>query len=141
MRLTKWLTGLYCRPINLIHIKLYFRIKNFRRLNSILLLTDKTQLFCVGDDWQSIYGFRGSNVNYIIDFGKHFPASKIFKLNLNYRSTQHIVGASNEVISNNKYKVDKEIVASKKSEHKIVVYAGDNDNIMSRICLLDSCVS
>jgi superfamily I DNA/RNA helicase len=100
-----------------------------------LLLTDKTQLFCVGDDWQSIYGFRGSNVSYIIDFEKHFPASKIFKLNLNYRSTQHIVGASNEVISYNKYKVEKEIVASKKSEHKIVVYAGDNDDDNVLFCV------
>jgi len=112
----------------------YILVDEFQDVNNLqvelvkLLLTDKTQLFCVGDDWQSIYGFRGSNVSYIIDFEKHFPSSKIFKLNLNYRSTQHIVGASNEVISNNKYKVEKEIIASKKSEHKIVVYAGDNDD-------------
>ncbi len=112
----------------------YILVDEFQDVNNLqvelvkLLLTDKTQLFCVGDDWQSIYGFRGSNVSYIIDFEKHFPTSKIFKLNLNYRSTQHIVGASNEVISYNKYKVEKEIVASKRSEHKIVVYAGDNDD-------------
>jgi len=112
----------------------YILVDEFQDVNNLQvelvkhLLTDKSQLFCVGDDWQSIYGFRGSNVSYIIDFEKHFPLSKIFKLNLNYRSTQHIVGASNEVISNNKYKIDKEIVASKKSEHKIVVYAGDNDD-------------
>ncbi len=45
-------------------------------------------------------------------------------LNLNYRSTQNIVGASNEVIKHNKFKVDKDIQAVKKSEHKIVVYSG-----------------
>ena len=119
----------------------YILVDEFQDVNNLqvelvkLLLTDKTQLFCVGDDWQSIYGFRGSNVSYIIDFAKHFPASKIFKLNLNYRSTQHIVGASNEVISYNKYKVEKEIVASKKSEHKIVVYAGDNDDDNVLFCV------
>lgn len=96
-----------------------------------LMLTDDTQLFCVGDDWQSIYGFRGSNVSYIIDFEKHFKNARVVKLNLNYRSTQHIVGASNEVIKNNKYKVDKDIQSSKRSEHKIVVFAGntEEDNI------------
>lgn len=119
----------------------YILVDEFQDVNNLqvellkLLLTDKSQLFCVGDDWQSIYGFRGSNVSYIIDFEKHFPASKIFKLNLNYRSTQHIVGASNEVISYNKYKVEKEIVASKKSEHKIVVYAGDNDDDNVLFCV------
>jgi superfamily I DNA/RNA helicase len=84
-------------------------------------------LFCVGDDWQSIYGFRGSNVSYIVDFENHFPNSKVVKLNLNYRSTQNIVGASNEVIKHNKFKVEKEIHSSKQSEHKIVVYSGNSE--------------
>jgi superfamily I DNA/RNA helicase len=116
----------------------YILVDEFQDVNNLqvelvkLLLTDQTQLFCVGDDWQSIYGFRGSNVSYIIDFEKHFPNSKVIKLNLNYRSTQNIVGASNEVIKHNKFKVEKEILASKKSEHKIVVYAGNNeeDNVL-----------
>jgi len=100
-----------------------------------LLLTENTQLFCVGDDWQSIYGFRGSNVSYIIEFEKHFADAKIIKLNLNYRSTQNIVGASNEVIKNNKFKVDKDIQAFKKSEHKIVVYSGNNEEENTQFCL------
>nr|MDQ3018228.1 ATP-dependent helicase [Bacteroidota bacterium] len=115
----------------------YILVDEFQDVNNLqvdlinLLLSDRAQLFCVGDDWQSIYGFRGSNVNYIIEFEKHFPESEQHKLNLNYRSTDHIVGASNEVIKNNKVKIDKEIVASKRSEHKIVVYAGhdEQDNI------------
>ena len=84
------------------------------------------QLFCVGDDWQSIYGFRGSNVNYIIDFEKHFEKTRTIKLNLNYRSTQNIVEASNEVIKHNKHRIDKKIKASKKSINKIIVYVGNN---------------
>jgi len=92
-----------------------------------MLLTDEAQLFCVGDDWQSIYGFRGSNISYIVDFEHHFKNSEIIKLDTNYRSTQSIVGASNEVIKNNKYQIEKNLIASKKSEHKIVVYAGNNE--------------
>ena len=73
-------------------------------------------------------------MSYIIDFEHHFPDSKIVKLDLNYRSTQNIVGASNEVISHNKFKVDKEIHASKKSEHKIVVYAGNSQDDNVQYC-------
>ncbi len=111
----------------------YILVDEFQDVNNLqvelikMLLTDHTQLFCVGDDWQSIYGFRGSNVSYIIEFEKHFPNSSVIKLDLNYRSTENIVGASNEVIKRNKFKVEKEIRASKKSEHKIVVYAGNED--------------
>ncbi len=115
----------------------YILVDEFQDVNNLqvdlikLLLTDQTQLFCVGDDWQSIYGFRGSNVSYIIEFENYFTNPKTIKLNLNYRSTQNIVGASNEVIKHNKFKVDKEILASKISEQKIVVFAGSHidDNL------------
>ncbi|MGZ5134089.1 MAG: UvrD-helicase domain-containing protein [Flavitalea sp.] len=118
----------------------YILVDEFQDVNNLqielikLLLTDQTQLFCVGDDWQSIYGFRGSNVSYIIDFENHFPDSKVVKLNLNYRSTQNIVGASNEVIKHNKFKVEKEIYSSKQSEHKIVVYAGNSEEENIQFC-------
>ena len=119
----------------------YILVDEFQDVNNLqvelikLLLTEQTQLFCVGDDWQSIYGFRGSNVSYIIDFENHFPQSKVVKLNLNYRSTQNIVGASNEVIKHNKFKIEKEIHASKKSEHKIVVYAGSHPDENLQFCV------
>jgi DNA helicase-4 len=118
----------------------YILVDEFQDVNNLqvelikMLLTDETQLFCVGDDWQSIYGFRGSNVSYIIEFEKHFLNSSVIKLDLNYRSTENIVGASNEVIKRNKYKVDKEIRASKKSEHKIVVYAGNEEEENLNFC-------
>lgn len=110
----------------------YILVDEFQDVNNLqvellkLLITDETQLFCVGDDWQSIYGFRGSNVNYIIDFEKHFPQSQVLKFNFNYRSSQNIVGASNEVIRNNKYKIEKDISAIRKSAQKITVYAGSD---------------
>lgn len=119
----------------------YILVDEFQDVNNLqvelikLLLTDKTQLFCVGDDWQSIYGFRGSNVSYIVEFENHFENARTIKLNLNYRSTQNIVGASNEVIKNNKFKVDKDVQASKRSEHKIVVYSGNSEEENIQFCL------
>ncbi len=119
----------------------YILVDEFQDVNNLqvelikLLLTEKTQLFCVGDDWQSIYGFRGSNVSYIVDFENHFLNANIIKLNLNYRSTQNIVGASNEVIKHNKFKVDKDVKASKISEHKIVVYSGNTDDENIQFCI------
>lgn len=119
----------------------YVLVDEFQDVNNLqvelikLLLNDKTNLFCVGDDWQSIYGFRGSNVGYIIEFERHFPGASVIKLDLNYRSTDHIVGASNEVIKHNKFKVEKEIRASKRSEHKVVVYAGNDGDENIDFCV------
>lgn len=106
----------------------YILVDEFQDVNSLqvkfldLLLTPDTQLFCVGDDWQSIYGFRGSEVDYIVNFEKHFPQSQVIKLDINYRSTQTIVGASTEVIRKNKFQIDKEITAYKKTPSKIQIY-------------------
>lgn len=106
----------------------YILVDEFQDVNSLqvklldLLLTPETQLFCVGDDWQSIYGFRGSEVDYIVNFERHYKKSRVIKLDVNYRSTQTIVGASTEVIRNNKFQIDKEITAFKKTPSKIQIY-------------------
>ena len=66
----------------------YILVDEFQDVNSLqvqllaLLLTPDTQLFCVGDDWQSIYGFRGSEVDYIVNFENHFPESLVIKLDV-----------------------------------------------------------
>lgn len=110
----------------------YILVDEFQDVNSLQvelikrLLTKDTHLFCVGDDWQSIYGFRGSNVNYIINFKEHFKTSRIIKLRLNYRSTQNIVGASNEVIKHNKLKINKKLEAFKKVDSKIFIFSGSD---------------
>lgn len=119
----------------------YILVDEFQDVNNLqvelinLLLKENSQLFCVGDDWQSIYGFRGSNVAYIVEFEKFFPNSRTIRLNLNYRSTQHIVGASNEVIKHNKYKVDKDITSLKRSDNKIVVFAGNSEDEAVQYCV------
>jgi len=85
------------------------------------LINEDSQLFCVGDDWQSIYGFRGSEIEYIVNFKEHFEQPEIITLNLNYRSTDHIVKASNEIIKKNRFQVSKDISAVKKGGAKIEV--------------------
>jgi len=64
----------------------YVLVDEFQDVNSLQvrlikqLLNDKTQIFCVGDDWQSIYGWRGSDIEYIVNFKKYFNEPKIIKL-------------------------------------------------------------
>ena len=73
-------------------------------------LADRFQNICVvGDDSQSIYAFRGANINNILNFQKHYQEVKTFKLEQNYRSSKNIVEAANSVIDKNKTKLDKEI--------------------------------
>jgi DNA helicase-4 len=91
------------------------------------LVNVDSRLFCVGDDWQSIYGFRGSEIDYIVNFKEHFEQPEIIKLNLNYRSTDSIVRASNEVIKKNRFQVAKEITAVKKGGAKIEVNYAETD--------------
>ncbi|WP_353481568.1 3'-5' exonuclease, partial [Haliscomenobacter sp.] len=77
----------------------------------------------VGDDAQSIYAFRGATIQNILDFEKDFNSYgiKVFKLEENYRSTEHIVQAANEVIRFNKRQIQKKIWSSKGSGQKIKV--------------------
>lgn len=106
----------------------YILVDEFQDVNSLQvdllkeMLSDNTSLFCVGDDWQSIYGFRGSEVDYIVNFQKHFENAKVIKLDFNYRSNDQIVSASNEVIKNNRFKLDKDIRSVKKTSTKITVF-------------------
>ncbi len=78
-------------------------------------------LCAVGDDAQSIYGFRGATIDNILDFEKDFKTLKTFKLEQNYRSTDHIVQAANEIIANNKKQIVKKIWSDKGVGQKIKV--------------------
>lgn len=76
-------------------------------------LADRFQNICVvGDDSQSIYAFRGANIQNILSFQKDYPEVKTFKLEQNYRSTKNIVNAANSVIERNKTKLDKQVWTS-----------------------------
>ena len=79
-----------------------------------LLLGEHRNLFCVGDDWQSVYGFRGSNVNHFLRFPDKYKGSKIFRLEENYRSAHEIVQAANDMIDYNPDKMEKHCFSKKK---------------------------
>ena len=111
----------------------YILVDEFQDVNTIqvkllkLILNTNNQLFCVGDDWQSIYGFRGSNVKYIVNFETFFPNPKLIQLHINYRSNNTIVQASNKVISYNKYKIEKEIQSFNTAGKKIYLYCAERE--------------
>lgn len=85
-------------------------------------LADRFQNICVvGDDSQSIYAFRGANIQNILSFQKDYPDVKTFKLEQNYRSTKNIVNAANSVIARNKTKLDKQVWTQNDSGEPIKV--------------------
>ena len=86
----------------------------------ISLLSSATGNICVvGDESQSIYGFRGADITNILNFEKEFPNAKIVKLEENYRSTKNILNAANEVIKNNSSKLDKVLWTKNEEGEKI----------------------
>jgi len=80
----------------------------------------------VGDDSQSIYSFRGANINNMLNFKKFYKNVKEFKLEQNYRSTQNIVNAANSLIAYNKHKIDKTIFSKNEQGNKIRLFEYSN---------------
>lgn len=81
----------------------------------------------VGDDSQSIYGFRGANFKNILNFEKDYPGAKIIKLEQNYRSTQNILRAADELIKFNKHKTDKTLWTESGDGAPITIYRALNE--------------
>ncbi len=91
-------------------------------------LAQKKENICVvGDDAQSIYGFRGANINNILNFENTYPNTKKIFLDRNFRSTQLIVECSNSVISNNKKQIVKKIYSEKNIGNKIKLFAASSE--------------
>ena len=81
---------------------------NMVQYNIVKLLVGKERNICVvGDDWQSIYSWRGADFTNILNFEKDFPGAKVIKLEQNYRSTGRILAASQKIINENKQRTDK----------------------------------
>ncbi|MEO7174870.1 MAG: UvrD-helicase domain-containing protein, partial [Saprospiraceae bacterium] len=102
-----------------------FQDTNFLQYAIVKKLSDypgSPQNICiVGDDAQSIYAFRGATIDNILEFGKDYPKLKVFKLEQNYRSTEHIVQAANELITFNKKQIQKKIWTDQGTGNKIKV--------------------
>jgi DNA helicase-2/ATP-dependent DNA helicase PcrA len=95
----------------------------------ISYLTEKQQNICVvGDDAQSIYGFRGADIANILQFEEHYPKAKVIMLEQNYRSTQTILDAADSIIKNNEGRKEKKLWTSNPGGEKIFYYqAFDGD--------------
>ncbi len=85
-------------------------------------------LCVVGDDAQSIYAFRGANIQNILNFKKDYPDYNLYKLEQNYRSTQNIVDAASSIIVNNKDQIEKKVWTSNPTGEKIRVVKTGSDN-------------
>ena len=102
---------------------------NFSQYLIVKKLVAVHQNICVvGDDAQSIYAFRGANIQNILNFEKDYPDLKVFKLEENYRSTQNIVEVANSVIAKNQDQIKKKVFSQKESGEKIAVYKAFSDN-------------
>ena len=121
---------------------------NYAQQTIVLQLTKEHHNVCVvGDDAQSIYGFRGANIDNILNFNKFYSDAKMFKLEQNYRSTQLIVKAANSLISHNQHQIPKEVFSENDSGEKIVLKHAYSDkeeavivcNEIKRIRRIENC--
>ncbi len=92
-----------------------------------LLTNEKSAVFVVGDDDQSIYAFRGANTGNMKDFERDFHVSKIIKLEQNYRSHGNILNAANTLICNNKSRIGKNLWTAEGDGEPLRVYSAQND--------------
>lgn len=96
---------------------------NYAQYKLIKLLAEKNQnIFVVGDDWQSIYRWRGADVSNILNFKKDYPKAQIIKLEQNYRSTQIILDAAHHIIKSNNSRSKKEIWTDKVGGKNITIF-------------------
>ena len=102
---------------------------NYSQYLIVKALADRHENLCVvGDDSQSIYSFRGANIDNILNFKKHYPDSKTYKLEQNYRSTKNIVQAANSLINHNILKLDKTIWTNNTTGDKIILNKSLSDS-------------
>ena len=102
---------------------------NYSQYLIIKSLSDRYENLCVvGDDSQSIYSFRGANIDNILNFKKHYPNCSTYKLEQNYRSSNNIVQCANSLIKKNKFKLDKTIWTSNEDGDKILVNKSQTDS-------------
>jgi DNA helicase II / ATP-dependent DNA helicase PcrA len=124
------------RPDVLVHYQHRFRyilVDEFQDTNAIqyawlrLLAGQQAQLFCVGDDDQSIYGWRGARIENIHQFSKDHTGVATFRLEQNYRSTGNILGAANALIANNQGRLGKELWTADGSGEPVRRYSAFNE--------------
>ncbi|WP_295431490.1 UvrD-helicase domain-containing protein [uncultured Prevotella sp.] len=131
----------------------YILVDEYQDTNSVqqkivwLLSEENMRVCAVGDDAQSIYAFRGANIDNILDFQKQFAGTRLFKLERNYRSTQRIVQAANSLIRHNERQIPKDVYSCNAEGDKLSVKPAYSDreeaiivcNEIKRIKRIDKC--
>lgn len=108
----------------------YVHVDEFQDTNKVqfeimeLLIGESQNICVVGDIDQNIYSWRGADIKNVLQFEKHFPKSTTVLLEENYRSTQTIIAASNDIIKKNKNRVEKNVFTNNTAGDKITLYAG-----------------
>ena len=97
-----------------------------------LLTTPQSKICVVGDDAQSIYGFRGADITNILTFKEQYPSAKLIKLECNYRSTRNIVEAANCIISNNQSQIPKTVYSAGEEGDPIELFSAETDKEEAR---------
>ena len=125
----------YKQKFRYVHVDEY-QDTNTAQYHFIRLLTEDSRNLCVvGDDDQSIYGWRGADIRNILDFEKDYPDTQVIKLEQNYRSTGNILDAANQVIAHNRGRKEKALWTDEGEGEKIHLYsAGDEREEAAWIC-------
>ncbi len=133
--LTKFPDVLYKYQKRFTHVLIdEFQDTNNAQYEIVKLFAAQHENVCVvGDDAQSIYAFRGATIENILNFERDYPDLKVFKLEQNYRSTEHIVSAANAIIKHNKAQLPKKIWTDQKGGEKIKVFKTASDTDEARI--------
>lgn len=111
----------------------YILVDEYQDTNSVqqrivrLLAAEGKRICAVGDDAQSIYAFRGANIDNILDFQQQFEGTKLFKLERNYRSTQNIVNAANSLIHHNERQIKKDVYSRNEEGRKLLLKPAYSD--------------
>ncbi len=101
---------------------------NYAQHSIVLQLSQEHKHVCVvGDDAQSIYSFRGADIDNILYFTKIYPGTQVFKLEQNYRSTKNIVHAANSLIAKNERQIQKDVFSEKEQGEAVVVFQAYSD--------------
>ncbi|MDR1601592.1 MAG: exodeoxyribonuclease V subunit gamma [Tannerella sp.] len=117
----------YCNKFLFVLVDEY-QDTNFAQHLIVTRLCEKRHRICVvGDDAQSIYSFRGANIDNMLRFKDNYPECRIFKLEQNYRSTQNIVNAANSLINKNKGQIHKTVYSQNEPGSKISVLPAQSD--------------
>ena len=99
------------------------------RFNFLKAIVDKTnaKLFCVGDDWQAIYRFAGSDVSLFTDFEKYFGYTKILKIEKTYRNSQNLIDEASSFVLKNPLQLKKDLRSDKKLDYPLVFWGYDDE--------------